>query len=79
MYGQNRTTDRQTDQPHEFHVYVGLAQARPNHPALSFDVWLHWNRSISYTPELNMMSCLCLFACTRLFATKGVCVYKLCY
>ena len=26
-----RQTDRQTDRPHELHVYVGLAQARPNH------------------------------------------------
>ena len=25
-----RQTERQTDRPHELHVYVGLAQARPN-------------------------------------------------
>ena len=33
MYGQ---TDRQTDRPHELHVYVGLAQAHPN--KANFDV-----------------------------------------
>ena len=27
----DRQIDRQTDQVHELHVYVGLAQARPNH------------------------------------------------
>ena len=27
----DRQKDRQTDKPHELHVYVGLAQARPNH------------------------------------------------
>ena len=26
----DRQIDRQTDRPHELHVYVGLAQARPN-------------------------------------------------
>ena len=26
----DRETDRQTDRPHELHVYVGLAQACPN-------------------------------------------------
>ena len=26
----DRQKDRQTDQPDELHVYVGLAQARPN-------------------------------------------------
>ena len=26
----DRQKDRQTDKPHELHVYVGLAQARPN-------------------------------------------------
>ena len=25
-----RRTDRQTDRPHELHIYVGLAQARHN-------------------------------------------------
>ena len=28
----NVRTERQTDRPHELHVYVGLAQARPNEP-----------------------------------------------
>ena len=27
----NVRTERQTDRPHELHVYVGLAQARPNY------------------------------------------------
>ena len=27
----DRQIDRQTDRPHELHVYVGLAQARPNY------------------------------------------------
>ena len=27
----DRQKDRQTDEPHELHVYVGLAQARPNY------------------------------------------------
>ena len=26
----NVRTDRKTDKPHELHIYVGLAQARPN-------------------------------------------------
>ena len=28
----NVRTERQTDRPHKLHVYVGLAQARPNEP-----------------------------------------------
>ena len=33
----NVRTGRQTDRPHELHVYVGLAQARPNDVASHAD------------------------------------------
>ena len=31
----NVRTDRKTDKPHELHVYVGLAQARPKYAILA--------------------------------------------
>ena len=34
----NVRTDRQTDRPHELHVYVGLAQARPNYVYTNYTV-----------------------------------------
>ena len=34
-----RQTERQTDRPHQFHIYVGLAQARPNYVGIILDTF----------------------------------------
>ena len=47
MYGlsdrqRDRQTERQTDEIHRYHEYVGLAQARPNKT--------QWNQVLKYQP-----------------------------